>query len=183
MAAVFMAVELLKQRLPVTRKALDEGLRKAVLPGRQQIIEGPITQILDVAHNPASLAWLAHKLQNHGCEGKTHAVFSMLRDKDIVSSLNEIKEHIDYWYIACLADKRASTRSQLQSAFTSAHISEAAFFETIKLASQSSLQYAKPGDRIVVFGSFHTVAEWMQSHAEGATHAYTIPHCADVKNQ
>lgn len=165
MSTVLMAVTLLKERLPVTQDKIYQGLKDAKLPGRIQVVKGPVTEIFDVSHNPAAIAFLKNHLETMPCEGATYAVFSMLADKDIIGSLLAIKEVVDDWYVAPLANKRAATEELLEQSFSSAEISNVMFFPSITAAYKQAEKTAKTGDRIIVFGSFHTVAD-VWSHKE-----------------
>src|SRR5262249_21336659 len=108
MATVLQTVTLLQNRLLVKREAIDQGLRNVNLPFRIQIIQGQVTEIYDVSHNPAAVKFLSDRLDE--CKGKTFAVFSMLQDKDIVGSIQNIQEKVDVWYVAPLQTKRAASR-------------------------------------------------------------------------
>ena len=80
-----MVLELLGDRLPVTRKAIDSGLRWARLPGRIETIGGRVEQVLDVSHNAQAAEALADALRRMPLAGRTHAVLGMMRDKDVAS--------------------------------------------------------------------------------------------------
>lgn len=159
MSIVLAVVTLMQEKCPVMRTEINKGLSTISLPARIQIVPGLITEIYDVSHNPAAVAFLAKKLQSLSCTGKTYAVFSMLADKDIVESLKNIKMHINAWYVAPLAIKRAASMEKLKQSFTEADISSVTFLEKIVDAYSQVKQIAKAGDRIIIFGSFHTVAE------------------------
>lgn len=159
MSTVLMAVTLLQHRLPVTRSTIEAGLTNVKLPGRIQIINGPITKIFDVSHNPAAITFLQNKLGSISSVGKTHAVFSMLADKDIVSSILAIRNTIEVWHVAPLQTKRAATEAVLKESFCNAKINNVFFYSSIGAAYDNVLKMAKTGDRVIVFGSFHTVAE------------------------
>lgn len=159
MSTALMAITLLQHRLPVSREAIMQGLKQVQLMGRLQTIEGPIVEIYDVSHNPASVALLADHVKTMSCRGRTHAVFSMLVDKDIAESIRLICGQIDTWYIASLNTKRAIPSQALLKFFHEADINMVTLFSSIEEAYDVALYNAKPGDRIVIFGSFHTVAE------------------------
>ena len=159
MATVLMAVELLQQKLPVTRPAIVKALAKVTLPGRIQVIPGDVEQIFDVSHNPAAAEFLSTWLREHAISGKTRAVFSMLADKDIVATLDVIKKYFAEWYIAALPVKRGAALEVLTQSFKKAEIHQVKTFSTIKDAYHAALKNSISGDRVVVFGSFHTVAE------------------------
>jgi dihydrofolate synthase/folylpolyglutamate synthase len=159
MSTVLMATTLLQSRLPVSRAAIDKGLVSVTLSGRMQVVKGEVTEIYDVSHNPAAVALLADRLTKIPCAGKTYGVFSMLADKDIGESLNNIRENIDVWYVAPLQTKRAASAEQLQQAFQHAAVNAVNMLPTIQAAYDNAINVARPGDRIIVFGSFHTVAD------------------------
>jgi dihydrofolate synthase/folylpolyglutamate synthase len=160
MSTVLMAVEFLQSKLPVTRQALDEAFKTVTLLGRIQIFAGAVTQIFDVSHNPAAASLLAKQLSAIPCAGKTHAVFSMLADKDIVGTVQAINELVDDWYIAALPVPRAAPLSILQESFFKAKLDkQIKAYPDVAQAYQAAIDAAKSGDRIVVFGSFYTVAE------------------------
>lgn len=156
-ATALMAVSLLQERLPVTEEQINQGVRSASLIGRQEVIPGDIIEIHDVAHNVDSVKWLADKLDSMPCTGKTYAVFSMLGDKDIRGCLAIIKEKIDSWYVAPLNVKRGASMEILSANFQKEYIENVTLYSTISDAYQNAKSTACIGDRIIVFGSFHTL--------------------------
>jgi dihydrofolate synthase/folylpolyglutamate synthase len=158
MATVLMTVEVMQARLPVARAALDTAFKKIHLAGRIQVLPGAVTKIFDVAHNPAAVRLLAEKISLQKISGKTHAVFSMLGDKDITGALREIKHLIDTWHIAALSAVRAATLETLRSAFTSESIEAVSVYDNVEAAYENALALAQVGDCVLVFGSFYTVA-------------------------
>lgn len=159
MAVVMMVINLLQSRLPVSSKAIHQGLTQVKLQGRIQIIEGDITQVFDVSHNPDAVALLKKKLDMLVCDGRTIAVFSMLNDKDIKGSLAIMKHTMDEWYVAPLQTKRSLTLESLKKSFSEADIRNVVFFSHLPEAYLAAIQNARRGDRVIIFGSFHTVAE------------------------
>jgi dihydrofolate synthase/folylpolyglutamate synthase len=162
MSTVLMAITLLQNKLPVKREAIDRGLATAKLLGRIQVVDGSVTTIFDVSHNPAAVAVLATYLKKHTHLGKTRGVFSMLADKDIATSINVIRDDIDEWYVAPLQTQRTRSMEELKEAFFQEKIQQLKLFTTIVDAFEQAKQASQPADRIIVFGSFHTVAEVMK---------------------
>lgn len=165
MSTVLMAVELLQPKLPVKMETIRAAMANVRLIGRIHVVPGKIPRIFDVSHNPASAELLKKSLQEKKCSGKTRAVFSMLMDKDIVSTLQVMKECIDEWHIAALPIKRGATVQQLKSSFSMAEIHTLYAYDSIVAAYEKALEISLEGDRVIVFGSFHTVADVGQVHA------------------
>lgn len=158
MSTVLMAVELMQYRLPVSASQIKNGLRNITLPGRIQIFPGEVTTIFDVSHNPASVAMFAEYLQQKPIKGKTHAVFSMLADKDIIQSIKIMKAFVDKWYIAPLSTERSISREALVQFFRHADIHSVYDYPHIEEAYKHAKKEAIDNDRIIVFGSFYTVS-------------------------
>ena len=159
-AGVLAVVEQLHEHRLIP-KAVDEfeiaeALKSVSLPGRFQIIGDRPTQILDVAHNPHSASALANNLGHQPCQGKTRAVLAMLADKDIPLVLSRLSGLFDEWYLASLDVPRAATAQQLKAELDG---QDSHIFDDVISAHQAALSDADPEDRIVVFGSFYTVAE------------------------
>lgn len=163
-AGALAALEAMRAVLPVPAQAVRTGLAQVQLAGRFQIVAGRPTLVLDVAHNPHAVAALAHSLERMGFHPRTHAVFGAMRDKDITAMLQRIAPLVDAWYFTDLATPRAARAMELESALRQMHAVQpraAAVPGSCHCdpahALQAALQACEPADRIVVFGSFHTV--------------------------
>ena len=108
------ALEAIRSRLPVTAQAVRTGLAMVELPGRFQIIPGQPTLVLDVAHNPHSVAALTANLDAMGYFPCTHAVFGAMHDKDLAPMLGRIAPLIDRWYLTDLPTPRAESAEVLR---------------------------------------------------------------------
>ena len=164
-AGVLAALESLRQRLPVTAQAIRTGLATVELPGRFQIVPGQPALVLDVAHNPHSVAALAANLDAMGFFPTTHAVFGAMADKDLAPMLARLAPIIDRWYFTDLPTPRAATAAALHAQWQAQNSRKDASATTHANplhALQSALAAADPADRIVVFGSFLTVGGVMQ---------------------
>lgn len=157
MSTVLMAVDLLQDQFPVSLEKIKQALSTVSLTGRIQVFKTDVIQIMDVSHNPASAEFLVNYLKENP-NNKTRAVFSMLKDKDILTTILTVKNWIDEWYVAPLMGPRAASREQLNFAFQSAHVEKIELFDNIEEAFRAAIQQSKKDERIVVFGSFHTVA-------------------------
>jgi dihydrofolate synthase/folylpolyglutamate synthase len=159
-AGVLAALAALRDRLPITAQAVRNGLAFVELPGRFQIIPGQPTLVLDVAHNPHSVAALAANLDAMGYFPTTHAVFGAMADKDLILMLAKVNPLIDRWYFTDLPTARADSAegllSKWQASNTRKEAKASAHADPLQ-ALQAAINGADPTDRIVVFGSFYTV--------------------------
>lgn len=169
-AACIAALDALRERLPVTMNDIRAGLLLAENPGRFQVLPGRPVVILDVAHNPHAAAALADNLagmQFTADRGaRTLAVFSMLGDKDIGGVITAVKAHVDHWLIAALPGPRGAAVPELQQHLESSAVTvPVTACASIADACVQACDMAKQNDRILIFGSFMTVAAAMQSLA------------------
>lgn len=161
-AGVLAAFEALRAVLPITAQAVRNGFALVELPGRFQIVAGQPTLVLDVAHNPHSVAALAQNLDQMGFYPRTHAVFGAMRDKDLAAILARMAPLVDTWHFTDLPLPRAARSGELvatHAALGAKGPGPVAVREHAGPAEAlaSALSEADPADRIVVFGSFYTV--------------------------
>ena len=166
-AGALAAFEALRPRLPITAQAVRAGFAAAELPGRFQVVAGRPTLVLDVAHNPHAVAALAQNLDQMGFFARTHAVFGVMADKDIGAILKRMAPLVDHWHFTDLPMPRAATAQALREAWNACALSGPG---PVSLHTHGSpadalagaLAGADPADRIVIFGSFHTVGGVLQ---------------------
>jgi len=168
--AVLAALEVLKLQLPVGAQEVRTGLVTVELPGRFQVLPGRPSVILDVAHNPHAASALNQNLGNMGFHPYTYAVFGSMHDKDIDGVLSAMSEHVDHWCLTGLPSPRAATASELAAKVqilledkpdSSEHT--VSIFDEPAQAFANAMSRAGENDRIVVFGSFLTVAGVMKA--------------------
>lgn len=166
-SAALAALESLRFRLPVSAQDVRSGLVTVELPGRFQVLPGRPTVVLDVAHNPHAAATLAQNLDNMAFHPYTYAVFGTMLDKDIDGILAHMKGRIDHWFVTDLPLARAASAVFLRERLLSAGVvatNEAGaectiqIFDSPEKAFANAKKHAEENDRIVVFGSFLTVA-------------------------
>lgn len=160
-SAAIIATQLLQQQLPLTSETLNKAMQNLSVPGRLQLIEGPISILFDVSHNAQSANLLASHLKKFENYSKVHAVFSALKDKDILNLIKPLKDCVDHWYPAQLETKRASTREELLAKFQDEEIFMDICYTSPSVAFETALNRAQTGDLIVVYGSFYTVGQVM----------------------
>ncbi|WP_107852537.1 bifunctional tetrahydrofolate synthase/dihydrofolate synthase [Oceanimonas marisflavi] len=139
--------------------AIATGLREAKLAGRLQQLAPNLW--VDVAHNPESAAYLASRLQANAGQGAIHAVVGMLKDKDIAATLAPLLPLVDHWYPASLGGPRGAEGSVLAGLLDCNR-----HFGSVTEALPVARAACTEGDRVIVFGSFFTVAEALAWHAE-----------------
>ena len=161
-ACAVAAVQIMRQQLPVSNEALAQGIAQAQNTARFQIIQRQPEIILDVAHNPHAARALASSLNALPAK-RTFAVFSILADKDSDAVINTLQGSIDEWFIAPLDLPRGMTLTALTAKLKKHNIQTIHPHNTIQAAYTAALSQVTENDRIIVFGSFHTVAEVLGS--------------------
>lgn len=159
-ATSLMVVELLQNKLSVSRAAIDLGVQRATLPGRFEIIHTPRVCVFDVAHNPSAALWLAEQLRTRCSAKKTIAVVGMLKDKLIPETIEPLQPLIDEWFIAGLSGPRGHDGSQIIEHLRANAKKNWYNFASVAEALRAAFAAAEKNEtRVVIFGSFHTVAE------------------------
>ncbi|MCL4774286.1 MAG: bifunctional tetrahydrofolate synthase/dihydrofolate synthase [Burkholderiaceae bacterium] len=164
-AGALAALEALRERLPVPQQAVRQGLATVSLPGRFQVLPGQPVVILDVAHNPHAAAHLAVNLDAMGGFRRTFAVFGVMRDKDVDGVIAALKHRVDHWLAVGLPGPRAASPEWIAARLAAAGIARAGARTSIECqpdpssALAAARERASANDRIVVFGSFLTVAD------------------------
>ncbi|PIE01381.1 MAG: bifunctional tetrahydrofolate synthase/dihydrofolate synthase [Thiothrix nivea] len=162
-ACALSALYQLRETLPVSRRALEQGLCNVHLPGRLQKLSSDPDILLDVAHNPQAATQLADWLQKNPTDGRTYVLFSVLSDKDINGIIAALSEVVDEWHFFPLEDQRAMPLYAMQAAMDEQHISMAVSHESLKQARQALEPQLNRTDRVVVFGSFLVVSNMLES--------------------
>ena len=159
-SAVLMALETLRQRIPVSMQAVRQGLMLVELPGRFQVLPGRPSVVLDVAHNPQAAGVLSENLSNMGFFPETWAVLGMLADKDVEGVVKLIQDRVDHWMLVSLPGARGLSAERLEQRLCSVGVrGDIQRFESPAEAYAAARKTAGEGDRIVAFGSFLTVAD------------------------
>ncbi|MCR8921723.1 bifunctional tetrahydrofolate synthase/dihydrofolate synthase [Dasania sp. GY-MA-18] len=138
-----------------------QDLAQLQLTGRFQQCSYQGKQIvLDVAHNPAAAAHLAQRLASEAIAGSNYALLAMMADKDINAILSPLAGSFAAWYVADLqANPRALKASALAERIAAADAAPVHQKVDMAQALQAAMTQMQAGDRLIVFGSFFTVAE------------------------
>ncbi len=160
-AAVIALLESMSDRLPLSQSDIRAGLQSVSLPARFQVVPDALMRIYDVAHNVAAVSELSNRLQSLPQQGKTFAVFSLLADKEIAAALSPLMDKVDSWHTFTLDSERAASLDQLTTALLEAGATRFDTHNSPADAWQAVLAQAQAGDRVLIFGSFYTVAAIM----------------------
>ena len=158
-AGVVMVAMVIKNLIPLTEQQLRAGLSSVRLRGRFEVIEGAPLIIFDVAHNLAAISELQNNLATRPVLGRTLAVCGMLRDKPIVQMVNQLNPLIDTWYAGTIADPRGCPAKELAEVIAAKTTNRVYTFSSVVDAFKAAREQSRPEDRILVFGSFHTVGD------------------------
>jgi len=154
-AVAIKVIEAISDQFPVSNKMIKSGIKQAQIVARfEKINIGNKTVILDVAHNPAAVQTLVNTLSDSSME--TVAIFSALADKNIDDMIELASSNIKHWFLVPLLAERSIQMETLENKFSNSQ-------ETTVCASMASaIKQAlalKKIQRIVIFGSFYTVAD------------------------
>jgi dihydrofolate synthase/folylpolyglutamate synthase len=169
-ATAIAALEEIDGRLSIPAAAVAQGLKDVRLAARFQVIKpahpAAPTWILDVAHNPAAARVLARNLRDLPSAGRTLAVCGILADKDALGVVAELRGCVAAWWCVPIDGERGRSGASLAQAIGGAVAAPVAAAQSTAAGCAAALACANPSDRIVVFGSFHTVGpalDWLEA--------------------
>lgn len=161
-SSVIMAVNLLQDKLPVNEDSIRRSLMEVDLPGRFQLINGDIQVLLDVGHNPEAVGTLVEYLTQNFPKRRIHAIFSMMRDKDIAEVIKIMNPIVHDWFFSPLINVRAASEELMQDIFSAQGIANVTFgFTGFKDAFAAAKKHTVRGDLLLIFGSFFLVSEYL----------------------
>jgi dihydrofolate synthase/folylpolyglutamate synthase len=154
-AVAIKVIEAISDQFPVSKEMIKGGIKQVQIVARfEKINVGNKTVILDVAHNPAAVQTLINTLSDSPIE--TVAIFSALADKNIDDMIELASSNIKHWFLVPLSAERSIQIEALEDKFGDSQ-------ETTVCASMASaIEQAlalKEIQRVVIFGSFYTVAD------------------------
>ena len=134
---------------------ITSGIKQARIVARfEKINIANKTVILDVAHNPAAVQTLNDTLSESPMD--TVAIFSALADKNIDDMIELASSNIRHWFLVPLSAGRSIQMETLEDKFSDSQET------TVCSSMASAIEQAialKEIQRIVIFGSFYTVAD------------------------
>jgi dihydrofolate synthase/folylpolyglutamate synthase len=143
----------------ITTEDIRRGISAIVLPGRLQYLPGEACHIvLDVAHNKAGAEYLSRYLLQHPVEGNTYAVFAVMADKDIHGIIAALRGLVSKWFVADLEIARAASSCRIAREADLPDDQSIEQYPSVESAFRQAVAGCNRSDRVVVFGSFFTVA-------------------------
>jgi len=190
--AIMLLFSLQKQLSQISLQTINQGILAAFITGRYQCLtKNPdsyteesadtsvgdsVEVIVDVAHNPQAARILKQFLSSKNYQGKTHAIFSILEDKDVCSVSQQLKHVFDSWNLFPVDSARAMDTKEIKN-ILQRHIKNipitcyndfSSAYETLmEQINSMDNNGSHPSDnikknRIIIFGSFFTVAKAME---------------------
>ena len=110
--------------------------------------------------NPEAVQTLVAYLNTEFPGRQVHAIFSMMKDKDIAGVLEIMNPVVNEWYFAPLPNHRAISETAMREIFLQNSISKVSFgFSGFADAFKCAKKQVQPNDVILVFGSFFLVSD------------------------
>jgi dihydrofolate synthase/folylpolyglutamate synthase len=163
-ASCAAVVDALGATLPVSDAALAAGIARAYLRGRFERAElDGVEWIFDVAHNPAAAATLDKAVRRLPRAARTWIVFAAMRDKDLPGVVQPFAAHADGWFVTCASPERGATGAELEALLESLGARSVHVAADVGAACAAARAAATRGDRVLVYGSFHTVGAAMEA--------------------
>jgi dihydrofolate synthase/folylpolyglutamate synthase len=158
----------LRSPLALSEHTVTVALRNVSLPGRFQTVHvASVEWILDIAHNEPAAAIFAGHVRERPTEGRTFAVVGILGDKDAGAIARLVGPVVDHWILCAIPGPRGTSAEDLAKRM-SLPDSRTTLAASVEAGCEVARATAKPGDRVLVFGSFHTVGpalQWLESAA------------------
>ena len=144
-----------------SEEQLQRALTRAQPRGRREIrrVAGR-EYVLDVAHNAAAVNKLSEYISATPCNGRTISLFSVMADKDISAMLKAVSTDFDAWFLADQpANSRAASAADIAALLRLEGQNMISVSRNVRQALRRAQKIMVEGDRLVVFGSFYTVAD------------------------
>lgn len=158
-AGALMVVFALNDGIEVSEDQIRRGISSARLRGRFEVIAGEPMIVLDVAHNLSAVSQLRVNLEAVQVEGRTLAVCGMLKDKPAGEITAQLESVVDAWYLGAIRDARGCAADELEKVVKAKTKKPVHSYDSVLSAYRAASKQASTSDRILVFGSFHTVGD------------------------
>jgi dihydrofolate synthase/folylpolyglutamate synthase len=145
---------------------LKNALSDTIIPGRFQYLQQSPDIILDVAHNEDAAKSLATNIKRLGCK-KIHVVLGILTDKDVYSIVKPFSLLVDHWHIGTISSERGMNAEEIKFRIKSLFKNRFSIetYNSISAAYHGAVNHQDDNTLILVYGSFYTVSEALQSNS------------------
>lgn len=143
----------------ITDTAVKQGLKKAFIPARLELLSREPLIILDGAHNPSGLESLSKSLREYLGDKRIFCIMSMLKDKAVGEAMVHLEGMFEKVYLVEIDSPRAMSADELK------RIADKYFKETEicldkKTAVEKAITQAKAsGGAALVCGSLYLASE------------------------
>ena len=160
-SAALQALEIIEPSIIENTKLLNEGINNIALIGRYQRISSSPEIIIDVAHNADSAEKLMDNV-NREPKKNTIAVVGILKDKDVYSLVKPMVNNVDKWFCGTINSERGMNSDEIKTRMSGAiSHNDIETFDSIDEACTNAMKSLRKEDRLIVYGSFYTVSEFL----------------------
>ena len=165
-SASLQCLEILQEDVFTDLANLKNGINNITLLGRYQIWSRKPEVIIDVAHNEDSALKLFDNI-NKEEKKKTFAVIGLLNDKDVYSLIKPLSNIIEKWYVGTINSDRGMNSNEIKERMKSlVDNNNIICANTMTEAFTNAYSQLNENDRLIVYGSFYTVSEFLNYSRE-----------------
>ena len=164
-ASVIALNDILPEALS-NQELLKNALCDTLIPGRFQYLQHSPDIILDVAHNEDAAKSLATNIKRLGYKN-IHVVLGILADKDVYSIVKPFSLLVDHWHIGTISSERGMNAEEIKFRIKSLFKNKFSIetYNSISAAYHGAVNQQDDNTLILVYGSFYTVSEALQSNS------------------
>ena len=163
-ALVLKAVALLRERgLPVSKRAIKEGLSNTVWRGRFQVVEyrNKPTHIFDVCHNATGVNSFVETFKAKFPNRKARVITGFVKRKEHQKMFDSLSEITDSYALVPLSTGRSANMKELAESINWRDVPYRRY-GTLITAYQKTLGNSSSGDIVVILGSHFLVGEFFE---------------------
>ena len=165
-AASVIALNNILPEALLDQELLRDALCDTTIPVRFQYLKHSPDIILDVAHNEDAAKSLATNIKRLGYKN-IHVVLGILADKDVYSIVKPFSLLVDHWHIGTISSERGMNAEEIKfrikSLFKNKFLIET--YSSVSEAFHGAINQQNDSTLILVYGSFYTVSEALQSNS------------------
>ncbi len=161
-AAVLEVIEQLRWWDRIDLSQLHRGLERVQLSGRMEQISHHPEVVVDVAHNRQGAESVARYLAAAPVKGRTIAVVGMLCDKVVIDLVTALQPWVTQWVWVDLDTARGCSAVELMQRAAATDVETLGCGRSPQQGVALAREHLEEDGRIVVLGSFYTVAPLLQ---------------------